>query len=379
MKQIEWMKNPRFIIPMALILLGSLVALSLSESYYMMYNIILLPFLGILATYALGKNAWIVEAYLFLLTYIWHVLKYIGTLGLKAETLGTIFLSPLMWALIYVGLCAIGTLIASLFVYASSGKTKNKKNNRALAVIGALILIGFILFVTNSFYGNPISSQIAKNKARHYAHDQYPSEAYEIEQVQFDFKQHSYLVNLVIPDSPDRSFTVYYSPLGEFERDDYAFRVEQKMNVYDRLNREYREYLSPLFDSGQEPFHDNLSFSVIEAEFKSSDHVGLDFDTLTLGQSFDLETLGKEYGRITLYVVTEHQDAPTAAKILRMVDQAFQENNLFYNRIDLSLEKETAGSSENANYYAIYDFPRTEISSDGLEEKVEQYHEKSQD
>ena len=45
-------------------------------------------------------------------------------------------------------------------------------NNKSLLKIGAfilaLLLIGFILFIANSFLGNPISSNIAKSTAKIY-------------------------------------------------------------------------------------------------------------------------------------------------------------------------------------------------------------------
>ena len=74
-------------------------------------------------------------------------------------------------------------------------------NNKSLLKIGAfilaLLLIGFILFIANSFLGNPISSNIAKSTAKKYIAEKYSNLDLKIDSVKYNFKDGGYYAFIV--------------------------------------------------------------------------------------------------------------------------------------------------------------------------------------
>ncbi|HIQ58992.1 MAG TPA: zf-HC2 domain-containing protein [Candidatus Merdivicinus intestinavium] len=99
---------------LALVGLGTLLGLSLSEGNGMFYNILLLPALGAAACWAMPGKAWLPAPAMAVLTWLWHLVKYWAEGGSPPD----IFLRPLYWAAIYGGLCGLGVLIALLLRFA---------------------------------------------------------------------------------------------------------------------------------------------------------------------------------------------------------------------------------------------------------------------
>ena len=114
-KVISKIKSQLMLIALILVVLGSVIGLGLSESEGMFYNILIMPVIGALAYFALRKKSYIV---------LYHFIKYmIDGIFDKSQLLSSL-LAPLLWTILYSGLCAIGMLIAFLLYIAFKKENK---------------------------------------------------------------------------------------------------------------------------------------------------------------------------------------------------------------------------------------------------------------
>ena len=119
-------------------------------------------------------------------------------------------------------------------------KMKNIKRVtlKILAGAVAIALIGCILYVTNSFVGNPISAMRANKAIKQYVNQNYSFLDLEIEKVSYNFKDGMYMGRVKSKTSIDTKFAVYYRS-GKVQRDDYEAYVLGMFNTIQRLSDEY--------------------------------------------------------------------------------------------------------------------------------------------
>lgn len=117
-------------------------------------------------------------------------------------------------------------------------KNKKKLTLKILAGVVALILIGFMIFVTNAFVGNPISAMRANKVIEQYVNQNYSYLDLEIEKAKYDFKNAGYMVKAESKTSIDTKFAIYYSQ-GKVQRDDYELFVLEMVNTLNRFSDEY--------------------------------------------------------------------------------------------------------------------------------------------
>lgn len=97
-----------------LIFAGAFLGVGLSDSQAVFYNILIMPAIGALGYVALRKKAFLTPVGLFALSYLVPLFQlFIRGEGGENAADGLFF-----WALIYCGLCALGTLIAALLHFA---------------------------------------------------------------------------------------------------------------------------------------------------------------------------------------------------------------------------------------------------------------------
>lgn len=128
-KVISKIKRQLFITSMVVIVIASMVGLALSETMGMFYNILIMPFIGAIGYFVLGKKAYFVPASLFIFSYIWLFIKYIGEGMLGEGFIFSVITIPIYWSLIYAGLAGVGVVIGFLLKYAF-GKEKSYENEK---------------------------------------------------------------------------------------------------------------------------------------------------------------------------------------------------------------------------------------------------------
>lgn len=109
---------------------------------------------------------------------------------------------------------------------------------KMLAAVIATALIGGILFVTNSFIGNPISAMMANRAIKQYVNQKYSYLDLEVGKASYNFKYGSYMARAESKTSIDTKFAIYYKN-GKVQRDDYETYVLGMFNTLQRLSEEY--------------------------------------------------------------------------------------------------------------------------------------------
>lgn len=120
------MKKQIFITLLSIIFIASMVGLGLSESMGMFYNVLIMPGIGILGYFALKEKSYLVLVGLFFFSYIWLLVKYIGE-GMMGQGFLSIITLPILWSMIYAGLCGLGILIGFLLNYAFGKENSYEK------------------------------------------------------------------------------------------------------------------------------------------------------------------------------------------------------------------------------------------------------------
>lgn len=123
---IKKIKKQIFIFTLVIIIIASMVGLALSETMGMFYNILIMPSIGVLGYIILKDKSYFILVSLFVFSFIWFFIKYIGE-GILNQGLMTIITFPIFWSAIYTGLCGIGLIIGFLLNYAF-GKENSYEN-----------------------------------------------------------------------------------------------------------------------------------------------------------------------------------------------------------------------------------------------------------
>ena len=114
---IKKIKKRLYMFAVVTIITASMLGLALSETMGMFYNILIMPSIGILGYYVFKDKSYYVLVSLFLFSYIWLFIKYLGD-GMLDHGLITIISIPLYWSIIYASLCGVGLIIGFLLHYA---------------------------------------------------------------------------------------------------------------------------------------------------------------------------------------------------------------------------------------------------------------------
>ncbi|SCG99364.1 MULTISPECIES: zf-HC2 domain-containing protein [unclassified Romboutsia] len=123
-KIISKIKKQLILVSVILVILGSFIGIAITESENMFYNILIMPTIGALSYFALRKKSYITLVTMFAFTYVYNLIKYIiGGIFDKSQLLSYIT-APILWAIIYTGLCAIGILIGFLLYIALKKEKK---------------------------------------------------------------------------------------------------------------------------------------------------------------------------------------------------------------------------------------------------------------
>lgn len=126
-KVIGNIKKRVFTASIFIIVIASMLGLALSETMGMFYNILIMPAIGVLGYFVLDKKSYYVPMSLFIFSYVWLIIKYIGQGIIGEGIMPGIFTIPIYWAGIYAALCGLGVLIGFLLKYAF-GREKSYEN-----------------------------------------------------------------------------------------------------------------------------------------------------------------------------------------------------------------------------------------------------------
>lgn len=117
-KVISKIKKQLLITLIIIIIAASMFGLALSETMGMFYNILIMPFIGGLGYFAFDEKSYLLSTSIFIFSYVWLFIKYIGEGMLVEQNIWAVITLPIGWSIIYTGLVGIGIFIAFLLKYA---------------------------------------------------------------------------------------------------------------------------------------------------------------------------------------------------------------------------------------------------------------------
>ena len=111
-------KKRLFFIALAFLGCGALIGISLTSTFGMFYNLIIMPFIGI-GSYFILKSKWFFAPMsIFSVSYLWQFIKNIVDGALSEGSQLALFTVPLLFSSIYCVLAIVGVIIAALLHYA---------------------------------------------------------------------------------------------------------------------------------------------------------------------------------------------------------------------------------------------------------------------
>ena len=216
------------------------------------------------------------------------------------------------------------------------------------ALLGLVFLTGFFI---NAFYGNPVSALLARNTARQVLEEQFPGEPYTIESCGYNLKNGCYTVRVSREGSMDDWFDIDVEPDGTFRSHDYADRVPNCWNTWNRLSQDYYDLGKtvmelPDFPEGKASLPGVSGESVyVSAHLRFCDReypeeYSIFVEDLKVDGIYDLAELGAVAGELNVRAVNEDLTPETAASIMLKIHELTEEAGIRYAVMDFSLERQ---------------------------------------
>ncbi|MBR5120654.1 MAG: hypothetical protein IKV02_06615 [Clostridia bacterium] len=254
-----------------------------------------------------------------------------------------------------------------------------KKFFKTVAIVLAIILIAFAVLLANAFFGNPISKALAQNTAQKYFQQTYSNTDYELGNVTYSFKDGFYYAPISSPSSIDTCFSLAIDSFGRLQHDYFADYVTTGRNTISRLEADYRRAVEAVFQSESFPYEAHIAFGELVYAFEAdkAEHDIADYaiivDELPLDVQYDVNALGTQAGKLTVYIWDDTVSAAHLAEILLDIRASFDGAGIGFRTINCVLEYPR---EENTLYegdrFEVMDFAYSDIYEEGLVERVEE-------
>lgn len=307
-----------------LLLLGMGITLSTFNNIYIFSNIIILPILGIIFYQILGNKSHISLIFMFIIsTFSMGFLEIINSTNpledLKYGFLGYLVYGGIATLLVGIGL-ALGKAYDTVF------NSKEKRKEKIITSIIAITLVGFLLFMANGFYGNPVSKFLAERNTKEFMEDIFPEENLIFEDTKYDFKTGAYYTNVEVLQKKDYEFTVYANLDGSV-RDKYFNPKEIVLeNVVWRLSDELVDDL--LFNIRKLDLENEVS-SVFLTDNSFEEGYELTENSIFLpGEAYDREKILENMNlkEIDINIRNEVSDEKSVARDLKKIDNGLKDS-----------------------------------------------------
>lgn len=231
-----------------------------------------------------------------------------------------------------------------------------KKILKIAAFVVAAALIAGLCWFANGLVGNPISKLLATNTAKQYLRDHHPDTDYQLDTVTFNFKFICYNAYFSSPSSPDSSFTLMLGMDGKIIQDNYEAHVTNRENTARRLESEYRAAVDKILDNPAFPYDCYIGYGELqfipkeyrnEPDFPSYALIAND---LELDGIYDINKLGAQAGKLTIYVYDDTVSVERLAQIILDMKAILDDSGVSFYVMDCILEypKPESGSGRKA-------------------------------
>lgn len=252
-----------------------------------------------------------------------------------------------------------------------------KKVLKIAAFTLAIALIVSVCIFANSLIGNPLSKALAKNTAEKYVEETYSNTDYELEDVKYSFKDGYYHAYISSPSSIDTHFELWINGFGKLEYDNYDYHVTSGWNTAMRIDKDYRNTVSALFESKSFPYDAYIAYGEIAfttEEYKDNTTIhsyALVSNELTADGFYNANELGKSAGKLTVHIDDNNVSNERMAEILLGIRECFDKSGIGFYVIDCVLEypRDENGFAEDGRV-EVMEFLYSDIYEDGLVERV---------
>ncbi len=254
---------------------------------------------------------------------------------------------------------------SSYFVTPQSGVMEEIMKKKVLKIIAgmvALLLIALILYVTNSFVGNPISKILVKHSVDKYVTENYSDLDLELNKPQYNFKDGGYYVQAKSKTSIDTHFSIVCNGNGRIRYDDYETYVLGKFNTWCRLNDEYKELIDEVIEK-EFPYESDIAFGEIIEK-------GNDFSGLEIDMKVDISEYAKNVGKLVIYSDSETITEDVLAERLLKIKEIFDRNNVKFYSIDCVVQTPLKEDKKGRDSISVRSFLYQDIYEDGLLDRV---------
>lgn len=242
---------------------------------------------------------------------------------------------------------------------------KNIKCSKIVLIITILLVMGFIINLVTSFYGNPISAAIATSKIRTYVDETYPNMELEVPKVKYNFKFEEYTSHIQSKTSSDTRFMVSWSN-GKIYNS-YDGDVVQRYSTYGRLQQEFSDKMKEIIK--KEFLYET---SMVFADMGKEDG---DISSLTLDMALDI-TNPPIPTELSIYILTDDISYEfLSARLLEIYDIMGKYKvpiEVFSVVLEEPMEEGEKADPDGERIY-LYDFPASEVLSDNLMERIKEH------
>lgn len=247
------------------------------------------------------------------------------------------------------------------------------------------LMCGTVWFLC-AFFGNPVSHRLARSSAEHCLEENFAGIDYEIVDSGFDMKTGGYYVDVLSPGSRDSHFVIYCDGLGRYRANTYE-DVTSGYNTFSRLNTEYWDLIKKNLPYSQ--FDISIGFGDLRAagyyevfnytneagevnEYSLWKDYGLDISTLVLDGEYDIRQLGRDYGKLCIYIHDPEVSVERAAEVLLELKAYMDAQGLPFHAIDFHLcEPRNAEGQNVGDQIILLEFLYSDIYEEGLLERVQ--------
>ena len=259
-----------------------------------------------------------------------------------------------------------------------------KKALKIIALIIAVALIIGICWAANGLNGNPISKWLAKRGANNYLKEHYPNTDYYIEDLGFSFKFTGYYAHVRSESSIDTQFSLNIDMAGNVFYDTFE-DVKAGYITSRRLEQEYRELTKQIFESPAFAYKSDIQYGTLEIH--SQEYIddplitdipdyALVTQDLILDKIYDIRELGRQAGRLIVYIDSDTISFELAAKILLDIREEFDNANIPFQAIDFSLQPPLPDEGPRTGFEIHFkNFPYEDIYEEGLEDRIKSAHD----
>ncbi len=246
--------------------------------------------------------------------------------------------------------------------------------------LAVLLLIGGCV-VANAFWGNPVSKALAGKAAKVYLTQQFSDTDHHVEQVGYSFKFGCYFAHIRSDSSPDTQFALHIDMLGRVTSDTYDDVLSGAVTAR-RLEQAYRELTDRVLDDDAFPYPGDIRFGTLDIVPRQAledptvtdipEHAIVQED-LALDGDYDIRQLGRQAGRLVLYVDSDTVTVQAAAEIVLAVRTLFDQAGVPFRTLDFTLRHPLPQDGPRPEgSVAIDGFAYEDIYADGLAQRIAQ-------